>query len=200
MTAVAHRTQQERRAETIGKLVDATIQCLIELGYRDTSIGKICTRAGVSHGGLFRHFPSRTALVAAATHEVVHRHLEQLAAVVENDPGDEDIIELLIRSFRAATRTPLTCAWREVLLAARTNEELREAVAPAVQSFEDAIMDVAAKIPGAPEDTRAFGTLILSILHMFDSEAICVPIVHNRDVTEIRHDWAVKLLRNALDS
>jgi len=198
MSNVTHRTQQERRTETIGKLLKATIECLIELGYRDTSIGKICTRAGVSHGGLFRHFPSRTALIAAATHEIVLRHLSELAEVVHDHRGEGDIIEVLIKSFRVAARAPLTCAWREVLLAARTNAELRDAVAPAVQNFEDAIMDLSSKIPGAPDEEREFGTLVLSILHMFDSEAICVPIVRNQDVLDLRNDWAVKLLRGAL--
>ena len=198
MSAPAHRTQQSRREETIGKLVNATIACLIEEGYRDTSIGKICARAGVSHGGLFRHFPSRTALIAAATHKVVQQHLEELHAVLTQAPSNGDIVDLLVRSFREAARSPLTCAWREVLLAARTNDELREAVAPAVQSFEDAIMAIAANLPGTPDDTRTFGTLILSLLHMFDSEAICVPIVHNKDITQRRHEWAVNLLRAAL--
>ena len=198
MTAAPHRTQQERREETIGKLLNATIDCLVDLGYRDTSIGKICTRAGVSHGGLFRHFSSRTALIAEATREVVQRHLTELHAVIEKPLFDGDIIEVLVHSFRHAARSPLTCAWREVLLAARTNEELRHAVAPAVQSFEDAIMEIAAQMPGAPEDSREFGTLVLSSLHMFDSEAICVPIVHNEDITQRRHDWAVELLRGAL--
>ena len=60
------RTQAERREATIGKLVEATIGCLAELGYSGTSTGAICKRAGVSQGGMFRHFGTRLELIAAA--------------------------------------------------------------------------------------------------------------------------------------
>jgi len=64
---VAHRTQQERREETIGKLLDATIDTLADVGYARTSVREICSRAGVPHGALFCHFDSRLELIAAAS-------------------------------------------------------------------------------------------------------------------------------------
>ncbi|MDP6934274.1 MAG: TetR/AcrR family transcriptional regulator [Myxococcota bacterium] len=197
MSSPPRRTQRERREETIAKLLDATIECLIDHGYRDTSIGRICTRAGVSHGGLFRHFSSRNALLAAATDEVGRRHLVQLHAVLASAPEGRDVIDTLVHSFREATRSPLTAAWREVLLAARTNEELRVAVQPAVQNFETAIMDIAVSLPSTMDDPRALGTLLLSLLHVFDSESTTWTILQTEDVLQIRHDWAVKLLREA---
>ena len=192
------RTQAERKQQTIAKLLDATIHCLIEHGYRDTSIGRICDHAGVSHGGLFRHFSSRTALIAAATEEIGQRHLIELRRVLDDAPEGQELIERLVDSFRDATRSPLTAAWREVLLAARTNEELRIAVKPALQHFETAIMDVAASLPPTPEGPRALGTLLLSLLHMFDSESTSWTILQTEDVLQLRHDWAVKLLRDTL--
>lgn len=193
------RTQAERREQTIAKLLDATIDCLVEHGYRDTSIGRICDKAGVSHGGLFRHFSSRTALIAAATDEIGKRHLVELQRVISSAPKNQDVIERLVHSFREATRSSLTAAWREVLLAARTNEELCIAVKPAVQHFETAIMDIAAILPTTLDNPRALGTLLLSILHMFDSESTTWAILQTEDVLEIRHEWAVRLLRDALD-
>lgn len=199
MTASPRRSQKERREESIAKLLDATIDCLIDQGYRDTSIARICERAGLSHGGLFRHFSSRTALIAAATDEVGRRHLRQLRRRLNRLPTDRDPIDNLVRSFRESAQAPLSSAWREVLLAARTNEDLCAAVSPALKHFETAIMEIAGELPGAPADRHAFGTLILSILHMFDSEAMAAAVLHTQDIIDQRHRWAVEQLRQALE-
>ena len=192
------RTQRERREATIGKLMDATIDCLVEHGYRDTSIARICDRAGVSHGGLFRHFGSRTELLAAVTDEVGKRHIAQLQTLVTDLPVDGDVVDEMVHFFRHATRDPVSAAWREVIVACRTDPALREAVVPAVQRFEDAIMNVAEAVSGRPSGDREFGTLVLSLLHMFDSEATTSVIFESQEIEAIRHAWAVGLLRAAL--
>ena len=64
-------------------------------------------------------------------------------------------------------------------------------------SFETAIMDIAASLPSTMDDPRALGTLLLSLLHVFDSESTTWTILQTEDVLQIRHDWAVKLLREA---
>ncbi len=198
MNAPARRTQRERRESTIQKLLNATIECLVEHGYRDTSIGRISTAAGVSHGGLFRHFSSRTALIAAATDEIGLQHIGRLEQRLTDAPPLPEMLEALVAYFRQATRDPLSCAWREVMVAARSDTELREAVAPAVQRFEGAVMRISAQVSGATTDDGAFGTLVLSLLHMFDSEATTAVIFANEELERIRHRWAVGLLRNAL--
>ena len=44
------RTQAERTAETRSKLIEATVECLIDHGYSGTTTLAVCRRAGVSHG------------------------------------------------------------------------------------------------------------------------------------------------------
>lgn len=198
MSDAPRRTQRERREATIAKLLEATIECLCEHGYRDTSIGRICKAAGVSHGGLFRHFPSRTALIAAATDEIGRRHVAQFYALLEAPPSEAGLAELMVQSFRKAARSPNTTAWREVIVAARTNEELREAVTPTLKNLEEALMAFASQMPGAPTDPRAVGTVVLSLLHMFDSEANTSNILITEDVQELRHQWAVQALASAM--
>ena len=195
---MVRRTQKERREATISKLLDGTIHCLVHHGYRDTSIGRICDQAGVSHGGLFRHFATRTALVAAAASEIAKRHMAQMAKVLADPPVHGDLVEALVGFVRQATRDDLSGAWREVIVAARTDPALRDAVVPAVQFYEDAIIEAAAALPGAPQDKRKFGTLVLSLIHAFDSEASTQIIVESPDIEALRHEWAVVVLRAAL--
>ena len=198
MTATGRRTQQERREATIAKLLDATIECLIAFGYRDTSIGRICDRAGISHGGLFRHFPSRTALLAATTDEIGRRSLAQMQDVISAPEDNPDLVPEMVTLCRDITRSPLTSAWREVLIAARTNSELCAAIEPALRFFEDAVMGLASQLVKDEDAVKELGTLILSILHMYDSEATTISVFETPYIDDIRFDWAVRQIEGFL--
>lgn len=60
------RTQEERSATTRALLLDATIDCLIEFGYANTTTARVAERAGVSRGAQVHHFTTKTALLAEA--------------------------------------------------------------------------------------------------------------------------------------
>jgi AcrR family transcriptional regulator len=60
------RTQAERRTRTRGALLDATLECLVELGARGTTTLEVERRAGVSRGARTHHFPNKAALLAEA--------------------------------------------------------------------------------------------------------------------------------------
>ncbi len=59
------RTQQQRREDTIARLLDASIATIIEVGYARASAKVITQRAQVSDGALFRHFPTMGDFMAA---------------------------------------------------------------------------------------------------------------------------------------
>ena len=64
------RTQQQRREETIARLLDASIDTIIEVGYARATAKVITQRAQVSDGALFRHFATMGDFMAATAHEV----------------------------------------------------------------------------------------------------------------------------------
>lgn len=64
------RTQQERSAETRQRLLEATIDLLIERGYARLTTADIAKRAGVSNGARVHHFPTKEELVVAANREL----------------------------------------------------------------------------------------------------------------------------------
>ena len=57
------RTNAERSAATRVRLLDATIDCLIELGWSGTSTTEVVRRAGVSRGAQVHHYPTKEDLV-----------------------------------------------------------------------------------------------------------------------------------------
>jgi AcrR family transcriptional regulator len=185
------RTQRERRESTIARLVDAAIDALVELGYAKATVQEICARAGLSTGALFRHFQGRGELVVAAAEEVAHRQIaafaERMAAVPEPDRTMATALELL----REASRAPVNSAWHELLIAARTDEELREALQPMFDRYTAAIAEQArsarlADLPELPDDV--FINLVFSLIDLFNGEAIArvvrpAPLVDRQRIT-----------------
>jgi AcrR family transcriptional regulator len=165
------RTQAERRTETIARLVEATIASILEVGYHRTSLGEICSRSGVSKGGLFRHFESRLDLVVAAARTVADRHLTAFDEV--RAAGGVQDIEELLHFTRTRAREESNAVWFELLVAARTDADLRRLLAPVAESL---YADIEAR---ARESSLAEGQpdhlvrlVTTSVLHLFDGEAI----------------------------
>jgi len=129
------RTQEARSTETRGKLLDATLSCLDELGYARTSTTEICGRAGVSRGAQLHHFPTKAALVTSAVERLFERrHAEFRRAFSDLPPGvgrGGKAVRLLWQMVSGSTFH----AWLELVVAARTDPELHEAVAGVAERF-----------------------------------------------------------------
>ncbi len=174
---VAHRTQQERREETIGKLLDATIDTLADVGYARTSVSEICSRAGLSHGALFCHFDSRLELIAAAADEVGRRHLARLRAEFEpaenTTAEDSDTLARVIGFLDAAAHSRMNAVWHELLVASRTDEGLRPAVRSVMRRYAEQIETAAAELFGADDyDPVLFRSAVWGLVCLFDGLAL----------------------------
>lgn len=206
--AVKRRTQAERRAASIGRILDATIAALDVRGYAKTSTSEICKRAEISQGGLFRHFASRLDVIVAATEEVGKRHIERFENVLQSNNGEVSPIVTLdetnpmrgvVLFIRESTRSRIHHAWHEVMVAARTDEDLRERVSPILGQFESALLKTVYQFLGMEdrEDDR-LGVVLLSIMHMFDSESVTVSVYRSPELEAQRIEWATELLCNEL--
>ncbi|MFE3702109.1 TetR/AcrR family transcriptional regulator, partial [Nocardia tengchongensis] len=70
------RTQEQRSTETRTRLLDATIECLVEYGYAGTTTPRVAERAGVTRGAQVHHFGSKSELVVAAISHLAQRRTE----------------------------------------------------------------------------------------------------------------------------
>jgi AcrR family transcriptional regulator len=119
------RTQQERREDTRGRLLAATIECLVEHGYAGTTTQRVQDRAGLSRGALLHHFATKEALLVAAVSHVADA---QIAAVrAEAAEGAASEVDLLHHAMSG----PMFLAGLELWQAARTEPALRAALLPA---------------------------------------------------------------------
>lgn len=128
------RTQAERRSATRERVLDATIDCVVEYGYAGASTRRIAKRAGVSIGALQHHYAGKSELIAAAMRTISHRLTAEFLADIEGMADAhgtaraalERASHLLDRVWDAH-RSPLFVAGVELLVAARTDPALRRA-------------------------------------------------------------------------
>jgi len=133
------RTQVERSAAMRARLLDATIDSLIDLGYSATTTTVIADRAGVSRGAQLHHFPTKAELVAAAVEHLANRIGGQLRRDLVRHVGDELRLADVVDVLWARYQNPLFSAWLELSVAARTDEDLRVALEPVEKRLRGAI-------------------------------------------------------------
>jgi AcrR family transcriptional regulator len=125
-TKARRRTQAERSAATRAALLDATIECLVDEGYADTTTTKIVERAGVSRGAQVHHFPTKSELVSEAVRYLAEKRSVEMRGELDKirasgELTEEDSLDLLWRMHRE----PLYAASVELFVAARTDTDLR---------------------------------------------------------------------------
>jgi AcrR family transcriptional regulator len=127
--AGSRRTQEQRSAETRARLLDATIDCLVQYGYNGTTTPRVAQMAGVTRGAQVHHFGSKNDLVIAA---LQHLAAKRAAAVVTN-VGDltetEDPIAEVLDLLWEIHQGPMFIAAVELWVAGRTDPALGREVA-----------------------------------------------------------------------
>lgn len=129
------RTQAERTAQTQSALLQATVDCLVELGFARTTTTTIVAKAGVSLGALVHHYPSKSELMTATVTHLLERRQaefrEQMAAVGDGPDRLGTAIDLLWTAFSG----PTFVAWVELWVGGRRDLELAPAVLHMQEQF-----------------------------------------------------------------
>lgn len=128
-TSAARTPQGERSRAMRLRLMEATVECLVELGWAGTTTTVVSERAGVSRGAQLHHFPSKQELVVAAVEHLSQRRSEVIAESAANLPDrnrTRAILDVLSQQFVS----PVFYAALELWVAARSDEQLLAAVAP----------------------------------------------------------------------
>jgi|CZKG01.1.fsa_nt_gi AcrR family transcriptional regulator len=149
------RTQQERRDETRAKLLDATIESLVEVGYSATTTRLVAERAGVSSGAQSHHFPRRVDLVSAAIEELAKRRIAEFGERLTILPTDETkrsevLLDLLWADFSSSLFTVFVKVW----VAAADDPQLHDGLVPVerelARSIGEVVHEAAGDLVGAP--------------------------------------------------
>jgi AcrR family transcriptional regulator len=181
------RTQQQRREETVGRLLEACIESIVEVGYARASAAVITKRAGVSVGALFRHFETMSDFMAATASEVLRRQLETFTKRVAEIPADRPALEAALTILRDITGSPTNAVLYELMVAARTDQKLNAHLRESLGPYAAKIYEAARAMPGAesfPQET--FPVLVALLNNAFDGAALVRGVLPDPDLEERR--------------
>lgn len=121
--------RQQLRDKNRQALIEATLDCVAELGIARTSVSTIIERANLSRGMIHLHFESKDKLLeAAVAHAGVtyYAQLDQLLA--QAGPSPQETIEAIIRSdlSKAVLNRRSISIWYAFRGEARERETFRE--------------------------------------------------------------------------
>jgi AcrR family transcriptional regulator len=193
------RTQQQRREETVGRLLEACIDTIIEVGYARASAAVITKRAGVSVGALFRHFETMGDFMAATASEVLRRQRESFTKRVAEIPADRPALEAVLAILRNITSGSTNAVFYELVIAARTDEKLRDTMRHELAQYVAKIHDAARALPGAeglPEET--FPVAVTLLKNVFDGASVVEGVLPQPEIAEQRIPVLTALLTAAL--
>jgi len=162
--ASGRRTQEERSASTRGRLLDATIESLVEVGYAGTSTTAVCARAGLSRGAQLHHFPTKADLVIGAV-----AHLAKLPRAGSADERLARALDAIWASFSG----PLFYAALELWVASRSDRELRQSLVRFERHVGRAMASLFAELAGPDSaGARDFRALLELTFHVMRGMAL----------------------------
>jgi AcrR family transcriptional regulator len=133
VTATARTPQADRSRAMRQRLLEATLEVLIERGFSGTSTTLVSERAGVSRGAQLHHFPTKNDLVVAAVEHLTELRGAELADAVARLPRGDGRTRAVVRMLGDHFSSPVFTAALELWVAARTDDALLAAVAPLEQ-------------------------------------------------------------------
>jgi AcrR family transcriptional regulator len=166
--------QADRTRAMRARLMEATVDLLVERGFAGTSTTLVSERAGVSRGAQLHHFPTKNDLVVAAVEHLTERRgaelsaafaelsAEPVASAAERRTRLREMLEILGDHFAS----PVFAAALELWVAARTDEALLAAVAPLEQRVGREVHRMTAAALGVDESRPGVRELVQATLDL----------------------------------
>ncbi|MFK8397803.1 TetR/AcrR family transcriptional regulator [Pseudomonas sp. BGr12] len=129
--------KQRRSLDTYHRILRAAQECVAESGYSKTSTQEVAKRAEISHGGLFKRFPTKVSLMAAMVGyleaQARKTAAEHLSEELLSSPTHQRV-RFFVEGYWEFVQTPEFKAIDEVWDESRTDPPLLEALRPIIES------------------------------------------------------------------
>jgi AcrR family transcriptional regulator len=189
--AVTRVPQEERTRAMRARLLDATVELLVERGYAGTSTTLVSERAGVSRGAQLHHFPTKQDLVVAAVQHVTEVRGAELRAAATRLPAGEHRTRQVLQVLGDHFTSPVFTAALELWVAARTDPALLAEVAPLEQRVGRETHRMTVELLGADESWPGVRELVQATLDLVRGLGLASTITDDRRRrTRILDQWA----------
>ena len=158
--------QGERTRAMRQRLLEATVELLVERGWSGTSTTLVSKRAGVSRGAQLHHFPTKDALVLAAVEHLSEVRGQELADAATRLPTGPHRTRAVLEMLAEHFTSPVFTAALELWVAARTDPNLHAAVGPLEQRIGREIHRRTVELLGADEGQPGVRELVQATLDL----------------------------------
>ncbi|MDO7868055.1 TetR/AcrR family transcriptional regulator [Nocardioides jiangxiensis] len=167
-TATQHaRVPQEERTRVMrARLLEATIQCLVDAGFAGTSTTLVSKIAGVSRGAQLHHFPTKNDLVVAAVRHLAEQRRAEIVVGRDDFPVGEGRTRAVLEAMADYVTSPFFTAALELWVAARSDEQLLAAVAPLEVEFGRELHRIAVDLLEVDESRPGVRELVQATLDL----------------------------------
>jgi AcrR family transcriptional regulator len=136
--------QAQKSAMTRERILKASINCFVELGYTNVTTAKVASLAKVSRGAMLHHFPSKTELIGAAVEYLHDKLLEDYSYRVASIPSSlkgKKRRRAGIDAYWDHLTGDLFVVYHELCVASRTDPELKFILESSQLAFEKHVLD-----------------------------------------------------------
>ena len=188
-------TQDERSAATHLVLLEATLRCMKERGYANTTLAEIEKRSRMTRGALLHHFPNKNAIIVAAFVHLYRERIKRYQALVRTKKAGLHTAVSIIRGEMEAW-FPLTL---EFMSAMRTDHALHKLFDTEMGKWTESISASYESL--VPELASAKSPLLVQYVIGCFLRGLCLEaIVTDKPLVDKIFDQFVDILARYLDS
>ncbi len=191
MTTTTRTSQADRTRAMRLRLLEATVELVVERGFSGTSTTLVSERAGVSRGAQLHHFPTKNDLVVAAVEHLTELRGAELAAALGAVPRGSARTRAVMRVLGEHFSSPVFTAALELWVAARTDPLLLASVAPLEQRVGRETHRLTVEALGADESRPGVRELVQATLDLVRGLGLASTITDDtRRRARILDQWA----------
>ena len=143
----ADRKHQTKKSLATRKaILEAAIQCFLELGYHRTTTTEIAKRADVTRGAVQYYFPTTPDVLRASIDYMIDQWLFTYADALKKMPKGSNRLSGGVDIYWELLQHPLFIAWQELNAAARTDPELNVLVKEAAKRYDQRRLEIGREI------------------------------------------------------
>lgn len=145
-TETEGRKRRPRKGQintTRARIVRGAAMCLERHGYAGASTAAIAQLAGTAEATVFRHFPRKSDVVAAAAEHLLAELTQVFLVNAHHAPRLEKRIAVTVAALWSAFRHPRMGALFDIYVGARTDRALDAALEPVLAAHREGILEIA---------------------------------------------------------
>lgn len=148
------------------QVLDCTWELIREAGLSGVTVRRVAERVGFSEAALYRHFPSKQALLLALLDRLADRLLEPLDRIARQDsPAAERLRQILFHHVGVVLESEGLAILLLGEASAMADQEMVERIRRVVSRYLDRVEEVAALLPPDPggPSARELALLLLGL-------------------------------------